>query len=233
MRPSLVLVASSVLLAFAPDAFAQPLEHIHVEPAVLRERPRGPELLLSGSFGALHHATTGTIAAYGYDTATAPSLGVNARLLFPIPMCRCLSHGVDLNYAYAAGPDLRVGREAAYVQHTIDASYAARTELPCMRRGDRRWWVTGTLGVSVRVADAGLGDVSRDDVSRLNERTSLSSRYDHVAVGWRLGGAMEVTFSRFLIGVALDLRDLYGVDTEQRRTMLFGAAIRVGGDFLL
>jgi hypothetical protein len=36
-----------------------------------------------------------------------------------------------------------------------------------------------------------------------------------------------------LVGVALDLRDLYGIDTELRRTTMMGASLRFGADFLL
>ena len=72
-----------------------------------------------------------------------------------------------------------------------------------------------------------------DDGALLNERSGYAARYDHAAMGWRVGGAMDVTFGRMLVGVALDLRDLYGLDTELRRTTVMGASIRVGADFLL
>lgn len=235
MRRSSFALAALALTLAAPVVRADPgdvgLGYVHT--TEVRERERRPELLLTGAVGVTNQSTTGTVAGWGYDSGTSPSLGLNARLLFPIQGCRCLWHGVDLNYAWSNGPSFGAAHEAAWTQHLVDASYAARVELPCLRRGDRRWWVTGTLGMSMRLANAGLGDVARDDATQLNERTSLAGRYDHTALGWRVGGAMEVTFARFLVGVALDLRDLYGIDTDQRRAFLLGASIRIGGDFIL
>jgi hypothetical protein len=232
MRSALCAAALCVL-TLAPRVGADPIRTDEITLAV--ERPQGPRpaLTLVTSFGALAHATTGTVARYGYDSATAPALGVSARLLFPMPGCRCLAHGVELNYQGASGPDFGLGHGAAFTQHIADASYAVRVELPCLRRGDRRWWVTGSLGLSMRIADAGTGDRPLDDGALLNERSGYAARYDHAAMGWRVGGAMDVTFGRMLVGVALDLRDLYGLDTELRRTTVMGASIRVGADFLL
>ncbi|MFO0627534.1 MAG: hypothetical protein U0325_18145 [Polyangiales bacterium] len=227
------LCAALAALTLAPIAAADPVETDHIRLAVEPERGPRPSLALVSSFGALSHATTGTVANYGYDTATAPSLGLSARLLFPMPGCRCLAHGVELGYQGASGPSFGLAHGAAYTQHLADASYAVRVELPCLRRGDRRWWVTGALGVSVRIADAGTGDRARDDGAAMNERGVYANRYDHAAMGWRLGGAMDVTFGRMLVGVALDLRDLYGIDTELRRTTMMGASLRFGADFLL
>lgn len=227
------LCAALAVLTLAPLAAADPVQTHDVLLAVEPERGPRPSLALVSSFGALSHATTGTVASYGYDTATAPSLGLSARLLFPMPGCRCLAHGVELGYQGASGPSFGLAHGAAYTQHLVDASYAMRVELPCLRRGDRRWWVSGALGLSVRVADAGTGDRPLDDGAAMNERGAFASRYDHAAMGWRLGGAMDVTFGRMLVGVALELRDLYGIDTELRRTTMMGASLRVGADFLL
>jgi hypothetical protein len=232
MRSAVCAAALSALVLSA-RVEADPLRPDVITLAVEHERGPRPTLALVTSFGALSHATTGTVANYGYDSATAPSLGLSARLLFPMPGCRFLAHGVELNYQGAAGPSFGLAHGAAFTQHLADASYAMRVELPCLRRGDRRWWITGTLGLSVRIADAGTGDRALDDGSAMNERGAFANRYDHAAMGWRLGGAMDVTFGRVLVGVALDLRDLYGIDTELRRTTMMGASLRFGADFLL
>jgi hypothetical protein len=236
MRALLVTVIPSVVLALAPEVRADPPAPevtLAVERNDSYRNERRPSLVLAGSFGVLHHATTGTAPTDGYDTASAPSLGATARLLFPLHGCPCLWHGVELNYAWASGTRFGIDRDAAWTQHNMDASYAVRTELPCLRRGDRRWWVTAAAGLAVRVANAGLGDRATDDTERLNERTLNATRYDHTAMGWRVGGELSVTFGRMLVGVALDLRDLYGIDTELRRTTVMGAALRIGGDFIL
>ena len=41
---------------------------------------------------------------------------------------------------------------------------------------------------------------------------------------------MEFTFAKALVGVGLDLRDLYGIDTDQARTFLVGINLRAGVD---
>lgn len=234
MRARVSLSSCLAVLTLSLSALADPPgSHGEITLAYERPRGRGPELVLSGGVGVLSHATTGTAPRDGYDSASAPSLGGTARLLFPLPACRCLSHGVELNYAWASGPSFGISHGAAFTQHLADASYAVRTELPCLRSGDRRWWVSATLGLSVRVANAGTGDRALDDLDDANARGGLSARYDHTAMGWRLGGAMDVTFGRFLVGVAVEMRDLYGIDTELRRTTMMGAALRVGADFLL
>lgn len=230
MRASSVLLTLS-LLTFPSLLRADPPGSHDITLAVEPSRERRPSLAVLGAFGLLAHATTGTIPRDGYDSGSAPALGGTARLLVPLAGCRCLWHGAELNYAWSSGTSLGLERSSAWTQHTVDASYAMRVELPCLRSGDRRWWVTGSLGLSMRRADAGMGD--GEDPSRANERASLAARYDHTALGWRLGGEMAVTFGRLLVGVALDLRDLYGIDTELRRTTVMGAALRVGVDFSL
>lgn len=54
--------------------------------------------------------------------------------------------------------------------------------------------------------------------------------YDHVALGWHFGADLEVVFDKTLLGFGVDLRDLRGLDTDQARTFLLGANLRVGLD---
>ena len=128
------------------------------------------------------------------------------------------------------GTTLGAGGASAWERGIIDLGYAFRVELPCMRSGTRRWWVTGTVGVSGQLADAGLGDVAAAETAGLNERTIAGQRYDHVALGWHFGASMEVVFDKTLVGFGVDLRDLRGLDTDQARTFLLGANLRVGLD---
>ena len=90
--------------------------------------------------------------------------------------------------------------------------------------------MTGTVGVSGQIADAGLGDVAAAETAGLNERTLAGQRYDHVALGWHFGADLEVVFDKTLVGFGVDLRDLRGLDTDQARTFLLGANLRVGLD---
>ena len=225
-----VFSCSSVAWAHQPPDRSEHLT-LAVEPAILRNPRERPHLTLAATFGALDQATTGTLAAYGYDHGAAMSLGLNARLVFSLEGCRCMTHGVDANVLWTDGTTLGAGGGSAWERGIIDLGYAFRVELPCMRSGTCRWWVTGTLGLSGQLADAGLGDVSETETAGLNERTSASARYDHLSLGWHFGASMEVVFDKTLVGFGVDLRDLRGLDTDQARTFLLGANLRVGLDF--
>lgn len=201
-----------------------------VEPAIGRTPDEQPHLTVAATFGVLDQATTGTLAAYGYDRSAAMSLGLNTRLVFPLRGCRCMTHGVDANVLWTDGPALGTGNGSAWERGIVDLGYVFRVELPCMRRGTRRWWVAGTLGLSGQLADAGLGDVAAGETAGSNERTAAGSRYDHLALGWHFGASMDVVFDKTLVGFGVDLRDLRGIDTDQARTFLLGANLRVGVD---
>jgi len=225
---SVVSAASAASAQRPPDRPQQAV--LMIEPMILRSPREQPHLTLAATFGALDQATTGTLAGYGYDHGAAMSLGLNARLVFPLEGCRCMTHGVDANVLWTDGATLGAGASSAWERGIIDLGYAFRVELPCMRSGTRRWWVTGTLGLSGQLADAGLGDVSASETAGLNERTAAGARYDHLALGWHFGASMEVVFDKTLVGFGVDLRDLRGLDTDQARTFLLGANLRVGVD---
>ena len=142
-----VLSVASVASAQRPPDRGESLV-LALEPLILRTPREQPHLTIAGTFGALEHGTTGTLAAYGYDRGAAMSLGLNARLVFPLEGCRCMTHGVDASVLWSNGTTLGAGGASAWERGIIDLGYAFRVELPCMRRGTRRWWVTGTVGVS-------------------------------------------------------------------------------------
>lgn len=232
MRWRTVSGAVGCVLSMAEVAGAQtraePL--VLIEPAVMRRPEEQPHFTLALTYGALEHGTTGTPAGYGYDGGTAMSLGVNSRLVFPLRGCRCMTHGVDANLLWSDGTTLGVGGESAWTRAVVDFGYAFRVELPCLRSGTRRWWVTGTVGMSGQWADAGLGDVATSETAGANERMAAAQRYDHVALGWHAGASMEVVFDKALVGFGVDLRDLRGIDTDQARTFLLGVNLRAGFD---
>lgn len=229
MRWRVVSGAVGCVLSMATAAEAERLT-LAVEPAVIRNPDEQPHLTVALTYGALDQATTGTVAGYGYDHGAAMSLGLNARLVFPLRGCRCMTHGVDANALWSDGTALGLSGESAWQRGIVDLGYAFRVELPCLRRGTRRWWVTGTLGLSGQWADAGLGDVATGETAGINERTAASQRYDHVSLGWHFGASMEVVFDKALVGVGVDLRDLRGIDTEQARSFLLGVNLRAGFD---
>jgi len=215
-----------------PDVVRQAQPLLLIEP-LYRRRPANPQhrIVLAAGLGVLDHATTGTLADYGYDRGSAPSVSLNARWLSRIDGCSCaMGHGVDVQATMSRGPSFGLLHGAAYTQYLGDVAYAFRVELPCLRSGTRRIYTTGMAGMAVLVSDAGTGDASPDDTSRWNERTLAASAYDRVALGWRIGGSFDITWSRTLVGIGLDLRNLYAVSGDQARTLLLSASLRVGFD---
>ena len=51
-----------------------------------------------------------------------------------------------------------------------------------------------------------------------------------MALGWRLGFDAEAHFRSFILGIGVDMRQLWGVDTELARTTTMGATLRIGFD---
>lgn len=216
---------------------------IRVEPAVLtlelpyerrawRDPNRISHLVVSAQLGVLNQATTGTVADYGYDTGTAPSVGLRGRYWWPITGCSCgMGHGLDASVSYANGPTLGALHSGAWERVVADLGYSYRVEFPCMRRADRRVYLSGVLGLSFQHANAGLGDVSRDNAAGLNVRESAARAYDHASLGWRLGGDLEMYRGRTVYGFGVDLRSLHALSGDQARTFMLGAHLSLGWDF--
>lgn len=218
-----IITASALLLG--------PLLNTSLACADDEESRRPLHLEMSARIGVMERATTGTIPAYGYDVNTVPTAGVDLRWFTPWGCSYCdMMHGVHVGFTYAGGSTFGVGRESDYRDYFVDAAYAFRIRAPCLSSRDRTIVLTGTAGFSGRMADAGLGDTPTDNTDRWNERSALASRYDHVALGWRLGFDAEAHFRSFILGIGVDMRQLWGVDTELARTTTMGATLRIGFD---
>ena len=200
-----------------------------------REPTRSTKLELVANFGVLDRATSGTGSNYRYDQNATAVGGVDVRLLFPAFDCGCdLAHGAQLGVSGSGGTALGFGDldTSAFRHIIIDAGYIFRTELPCMASGNRRWFVTGTLGLTTLVADAGLGSGVANDVDR-NVREAAAEAYDHVALGWHFGAVMDVHFGALILGFGFDLREAYGIGTELSRTFALSGSLRLGGEISL
>src|SRR5688572_1246548 len=101
-----------------------------------------------------------------------------------------------------------------------------------LKTGSRHVFGSGLLCMSGQWADAGLGDVGFSNTSALYERQQAAKQYDHFALGWRLGLAVDVHWSSLALGVGFDLRDLYGVNTDQSRTFMLSTNARIGFDLM-
>lgn len=234
-RYALFVVTAASLVAARPGRAETLRGRIvpSVEPA---PRPsRGPRLELTTGFGVLGRGTTGTIANYGYDAGAAPTVRGNVRVFFaPDFDCNCEPrHGFDLGFVHAGGPSFGLLGEYAYRQYVFDAAYAFHIKLPCMSNEHRQVTLTGLAGLTGFWADAGLGDVSRDETANLNARMFAQTNYDHAALGWRFGTALDVRFGAFVLGVEVNLRDLYGIGGGHARSFLMEAGLRVGAQIPL
>ncbi len=232
-RAQTVTARDTPAVARDTSAVLRPQPLLMIEPLDHRRRTEDPthRLVIAAGLGVLDHATTGTIADYGYDRGSAPAVSLNARWLARIRGCSCaMGHGVDVQATMSRGPTFGLLHGAAYTQYLGDVAYAFRVELPCLRRGSRRIYTTGMAGMSVLVSDAGTGDLPFGNTTHWNERSLAASSYDRVALGWRLGGTFDVTWGHTLVGVGLDLRNLYAVSGDQARTLLLSASLRFGFD---
>lgn len=194
---------------------------------------RGPRWELTTGIGVLGRATTGTVPSYGYDVGAALAARAGTRFFFePFAHCNCLPrHGFDLGFLYAAGSTFGTLHDAAWRQHVVDAAYAMQIKLPCLSQGAREVTLTGMAGLTGQWADAGMGDVDRNDTREQNFRTSVSQSYDHFALGWRVGAALDLRIHGFIVGVEANFRDLFGIQTAHARSTLMEAGLRIGYQF--
>lgn len=183
-------------------------------------------LELWGGVGVAGHNTTGVGAPldeYGYARSPGPGAEAGLRMLFGTN--RYFRHGLTLRGTYQAGR--RFGRDGYGFRFGLaDAGYTFRTNLPCMSDGKRQFYAGGTLGVTGGYADAGTGRGPMD--VNENARNSASTTLDHVALGWVLGGHIDVHYGPMLVGLSIDLRRLYGLETSADRHMVSSAMLRAG-----
>ena len=184
---------------------------------------------LSAGIGVMGHNTTGVgepLLGYGYDHEPGPVADGKLRLIFGHH--RYFRHGVTFRGGYNAGRQF--GRNGYGFAHSFgEVGYTIRTLFPCMSNEDRKVYGGATLGFTGAFADAGVGRGAMGDDE--NIRRTAATELDHRAWGWVLGGEIMVHYKAFLIGLDVDMRRLYGVETVADRTMLASAVLRVGMAF--
>ena len=184
--------------------------------------------------GVADRGTTGTgsLLGLGYDQSTGPIATLDVRLFVDETgsAARYFRHGPVARVSYFAGPTLGVER-AAFTNVPIDLGYAGRLELPCMGEGDRHVYLAGFLAVTGVYADAGRGDWRTEPNTETDVAiTSASRALDHAGLGGALGVAMDVHFGAFALGVGVDLRQYFGIDTAVARDLVWSGLVRVGVD---
>ncbi len=184
------------------------------------------------SIGVADRSTTGVgapLTGYGYAAATAPIVDLETRVMAPLGH-DYFHHGVLARGTYVPSGDI-VGPDYAFRQGVFDLAYVFRTELPCMHRGSRQWFVSGYVGATVAIADAGTGTAPASDRSNLNIRTQAAADLDHVGVGWVVGVNFDMRVGAFVVGPAVALRQFFVVGNPTiAREWLPTLALRIGFD---
>lgn len=212
-------------LALAATLLCPALASADQPEVLLRDEGGGDPLVsaveLTLETGLLDRGTTGVgepLLGYGYDHGGGMLVGAGLRLYFDIDG-RYFHHGVAV----------RVGHQPndGFAWSHVDLTYVFRTELPCMSSDEHRLRLSGVIGVTGARADAGMGNGAPDD--RWNLREVASEQLDHHALGAVLGVALDVHSGPFLLGLMLDVRELFALgDTPVARSFAATGALRAG-----
>lgn len=187
-------------------------------------------LEVSVDLGVQDRGTTGIgepLLDEGYDTAGGLLAGAGARMLFGIGGGEYFHHGVATRVSHDAGWGLGLSDRYGFAWSAADLAYAFRTNLPCMSTPERKLFLTGVLGVSGVVANAGTGLEKNPQTDR--ERRVASERLDHLALGPVLGVALDMHMGPVFLGLELYLRQAYALDDGPvSRSYVSSASMRVG-----
>ena len=215
------LTGLALLLLAASPAAAQ--DYLYAsEP----DSPALTVLEVTADLGVLGRSTTGIgepLTDYGYDREPGLATGLEARFLFGDH--RIVRAGFALHGVYQAGPAFGLGGRA-FRLGLAEATFAARSLLPCISNHDRQLYASAWLGVSAGRMAAGTG---RGEMGpNANERRVAAEELDHSVAGWVLGASFDAHYGAFALGFRVDLRHLYGVDTVAERTFAPSAVLRLG-----
>lgn len=192
----------------------------------------GAELSLGVGIADRGTTGTGSLLRLGYDQSAGPITTLDVRLFVDETgsAARYFRHGPVFRASYFAGPMLGVER-AAFINVPLDVGYSGRLELPCMAEGDRHVYLQGFLAVTGLYADAGRGDWATEPNSETDVAVTAASRaLDHAGLGGALGVGIDVHFGAFALGVGVDLRQYFGIDTAVARDLVWSGLVRVGVD---
>jgi len=190
----------------------------------------GRALEVAVDLGVQDRGTTGIgepLLGEGYDTAGGLVAGAGARMLLPVGYGGFFHHGVSTRISHSAGWGLGLSDRYGFAWSAVDLAYAFRTNLPCMSTPERQLFLTGVLGVSGVVANAGTG--LQKDPQTERERRIASERLDHLALGPVLGVGLDMHMGAAFVGLAFDLRQAYALGHGPiSRSYVSSAALRFG-----
>lgn len=198
------------------------------QPCSAEDSPRVLEVV--ADLGVQDRGTTGIgepLLDEGYATAGGLVAGAGARMLFPIGYGGYFHHGVATRVSHNAGWGLGLSDRYGFAWSAVDLAYAFRTNLPCMSTPDRQLFLTGVLGVSGVVANAGTG--LEKDPQTERERRTASEKLDHFALGPVLGVSLDMHIGAAFLGIGFDLRQAYALgDGPVSRSYVSSAVMRFG-----
>jgi hypothetical protein len=169
-----------------------------------------------------------TPASFGYANQAGLSTGGEARL-YVGERNRYFHLGAVVGAQHMAGPLLGAVEGHAFRSTYVDAGLAARALFPCMSGGDTRWHLSGILALTGVHADAGLGVGVDDNGPLYPERRAAADALDHAGLGWRLAFDLSVHQASFVAGLALGVRQYFGIDSPVARGWVMDVGLRVGG----
>lgn len=218
---------AGLVLALGVMTSGAQAQEILLEPSIRpAEDPALTTVEVTADIGVIGRTTTGVgepLTDYGYDRE--PGLGTGLELRFLFGDNRYLRTGFALHGVYQSGPYLGAGGRA-FRMGLAEATFAARTLLPCMSDPERQFYASAWLGVSAGRMAAGTG---RGEMGpNANDRRVAAVELDHSVAGFVLGASIDVHFGAFTLGLRADLRHLYGVDTVAERTFAPSAMLRLG-----
>ncbi|MCB9617509.1 MAG: hypothetical protein H6721_30330 [Sandaracinus sp.] len=221
---------AGLMLGFAFSSLASAQE---TETLLLTVEPYRPPSGLTAAeltvgLGTVGRATSGTpLDGHGYDGSQGPAVDVATRFLFG--KNRFLRFGFSARGLHQRGRGF--GREGfGFASTVVDLTITARTMFPCMSNDARKVWFALSLGPSGGWHDAGRGrgDMATDDQGA---RLEAARTLDHVGLGWVVGVDLGLQFGAFLVDLAVDVRQHFGVDTVVGSHFLPSAVLRAGWAF--
>lgn len=185
-------------------------------------------LELTLGIGVMGHNTAHTpINGYGYDRDPGPAADAALRLLFG--QNRYFRHGVTMRGVYFAGRQFGANGHG-FRFGLADLTYTVRSLLPCIsRQNGVRFYASASLGLSGGWVDAGSGrgPMNADYIARQDADANL----DHATLGWTAGATGEMHYGKLLVGISIDLRRLWGIDTDVGSSWVRSMSLRFGYRF--
>ncbi|MDH5491451.1 MAG: hypothetical protein OEY14_05810 [Myxococcales bacterium] len=178
----------------------------------------------AGVLGQNTMGVGGALLGHGYDRQAGLAIDLGARWL--IEQNRGFEHGLLLRGAVQSGPAL--AGEYGFRFGIVDMAYTARLHCSCMSRGNRRVYLSGRVGLSGSIADAGIGRGAFGGGDE-NARRYASRSLDHLSLGYVLGASLDVYLGSLFVGLGLDFRQHFGFTTVADRHILPSAMLRFGG----